>query len=325
MNATRDPRLARIGWLLCIGLSGAVVFGACGDENAEVAGTEAAGGTGGNNAGGANTGGAVGGDGSVGGTSGQYSSGNGAVPTEIVECAGRVYACGDLEDNDMDGLIDSQDPDCLGPCDDTEDHYHPQLPGWSGDSCRTDCFWDTGNGPGNDDCYWDHRCDPLSVAPSFNPEGEACEYDDDHDIPGGPSCSEAFAMQSTQCLDYCGPLVPNGCDCFGCCEAPAGSGAFVWLGSYDGNTNPTCTLADLADPTKCQPCTPVPSCQNECGECEYCLGKTELPPECFPSGGGGGPPDGQCPPEFQACGGPNQGPCPSGTYCITGCCIPAPD
>lgn len=40
--------------------------------------------------------------------------------TGTVPCPKQVYQCGDLIDNDGDGLIDAEDPDCLGPCDDTE-------------------------------------------------------------------------------------------------------------------------------------------------------------------------------------------------------------
>lgn len=318
-----DGSLSRVGLLVSALFVPAMAMGGC-DNEAEVAATEGAAGStvdGGAGGTGANSGGN-----SAGGSQGQYVSGVGGAPTEEAACAGKIYACGDLIDNDGDGLIDFQDPDCLGPCDDTEDHYHPQLPGWTGDSCRTDCFWDNGNGPGNDDCYWDHICDPLSVDPNFYPEGELCEYDPNHIIPGGPNCTDAFAMQSDQCSSYCGPLAPNGCDCFGCCELPAGSGQTVWLGSYDEDRTPTCTsLDDAGDPAKCQPCTQVPSCGNDCGECEYCLGKTELPPECFDPENPGDPPPGQCPPELEACGGPNQGPCPLGTYCITGCCVQLPD
>jgi hypothetical protein len=50
------------------------------------------------------------------------STGTGGVPppTEGAPCDRQVYQCGDLIDNDGDGLIDALDPDCLGPCDDNE-------------------------------------------------------------------------------------------------------------------------------------------------------------------------------------------------------------
>jgi hypothetical protein len=53
----------------------------------------------------------------------------------------------------------------------------PDLPGMSGAPCKLDCFWDNGNGSGNDDCYWDHECDPLEVPPNYPPEGSDCAYD----------------------------------------------------------------------------------------------------------------------------------------------------
>jgi hypothetical protein len=285
---------------------------ACDDATAEVAATQSLGGA--MAAGGAS--GGLGGGGEAGSGGGVAGSG----PTELAPCDGKIYACGDLVDNDGDELVDNRDPECLGPCDDTEDGFHPELPGWTGDSCRLDCFWDGGNGPGNDDCYWDHRCDPLEVAPDYHPEGAACEFDDNYQIPGGPDCAEALVAQSRTCEATCGPLTPNGCDCFGCCEVPPGSGDHVWLGSYDANKVPTCTFADIGDEARCQPCTPVPSCENACEPCEYCFGKTALPPECFEPGS-----DPQCPAELTPCGGPAQPACPSGSYCITGCCIALPE
>jgi hypothetical protein len=330
-----------------------LAFAACGDESNTTttstqgtgAGTGAAQGgsgaaaqggdntasSGGNNTGGNNAGGTSAGGNAAGG------QGQGLVQAL---CGNQEYECGDTDDNDGDGLIDSDDPDCLGPCDDTEDSYHPELPGWSGDACSQDCFWDTGNG--QEGCYWDHHCDPLSVSPDYHPEGQACENTDPPDnagfsIPGGgPNCVDALAgtyPSHDDCIDYCEPLTPNGCDCFGCCELPAGSGQTVWIGSYDGNT-PTCvTTADFTDPDRCQPCTQVPACVNDCDTCEICIGKPFLPPECFDpppngsggnsgtggGGGSGGSPQ-ECPPGAQACGLPGQDPCPAGSFCITGCC-----
>jgi hypothetical protein len=315
--------VAALGWLAAAACSGS-------DENTFGSATGADGGSAGS---GASTGanGGAGGAGAGGNASGGNASGGMGTGAHVeAPCAGHVYQCGDTDDNDDDGLIDSDDPDCLGPCDDTEDGYHPELPGWTGDACRLDCFWDTGNGPGNDGCHWDHHCDPLSIAPDFYPEGEQCEYQADYVIAGSPfaDCDEAFTMQTQQCTDYCAPLTPNGCDCFGCCELPAGSGEFVWLGSYDEDKNPTCTIAGVEDPALCQPCTQVPGCVNDCDTCELCLGKTFLPPECFDPGSGGGGSGGggqECPEGLQQCGLPDQPPCPSGSYCITGCCILLPE
>lgn len=300
----------------------------------------------GTNAGGSTSasGGATGGAGvgGTGGTTGTGAAGGGIppLPTETVACLNQIYECGDLVDNDSDGLVDYQDPDCLGPCDNTEDSLYPNLPGSSGQNCDLDCFWDQGQGH-DWDCYWDHQCDPnadLANNESANPQSD-CSWDSANDGPvGGESfspspytCDENFNTQPQECLDKCEPLAPNGCDCFGCCELAPDT--FVWLGSTEeGTNNGSCTLASVGSPTfleDCHPCTPVPGCFNDCGTCELCVGKTTLPPECFPSGeggagGSGGSPQ-DCPDGIRACGLPGQDPCPSKTYCITGCCVPIPE
>jgi len=163
----------------------------------------------------------------TGGAGADPYTGSGGAPTTIAECQGKVYECGDLIDNDMDGLIDSQDPDCLGPCDNTEDSYYGGIPGQNAAPCKMDCYFDQDTGSGNDDCYWSHKCDPNEQSPNYYPEpgvGSQCEYDLNAQIPGtNQGCDDLDTAQSQACLDYCGPLTPNGCDCFGCCELPAGS------------------------------------------------------------------------------------------------------
>jgi hypothetical protein len=254
----------------------------------------------------------------------------------IAECQGHVYQCGDLIDNDGDALVDYQDPDCLGPCDDTEDSYYGGIPGQAGPACFVDCYFDQDSGAGNDDCYWSHKCDPNEVAPTYYPEspaGAGCAYDEAAMIPGTPDgCAELFATQSQQCNDYCGPLTPNGCDCFGCCELPAGSGKTVWLGSDDDgiqSNGGTCDLASVDDPTKCQPCLQVAACKNDCEPCELCIGKPTLPPECGSGGAGGTGGSGtgcpECPAGVEPCGVPGcSDACPAGYYCTTGCCQQVP-
>jgi hypothetical protein len=255
------------------------------------------------------------------GTAGATSSGTGQPPpppTEPVDCQGHYYQCGDLEDNDGDGLVDYQDPDCLGACDNTEDSFFGGIPGQAGPPCTVDCYFDQDSGAGNDDCYWNHQCDPHEIAPDYYPEpwnGASCAHDDNASTPGtSGSCSELAATQSQECLDFCGPLTPNGCDCFGCCELPAGTDNWVWLGSgEEPSDGPKCTLADANDPTLCHPCMPVPACLNDCDPCELCIGKTVLPPECGPGGQ-------ECPEGVQQCGLAGQDPCPSTHYCVSGCC-----
>lgn len=244
------------------------------------------------------------------------ATGGGVAPAHVpVACEKKYYACGDGLDNDDDGLVDAADPDCLGACDDSEDALSPNLPGDPGSPCKLDCFWDGGNGSGHDGCAWDHRCDPLEVAPDFPPEGAACAYDATVEPAPGESCADAATSQAAECAELCGPLTPNGCDCFGCCELPAGSGAFVWLGRTESGV--ACGLDTLDDPTRCPPCTPVAACLNSCTACELCAGRSSPDASCPPAGA-------QCPAGAQACGRPGQPTCPSGAYCVTGCCAEAP-
>lgn len=232
-----------------------------------------------------------------------------------VTCQDHLYACGNMLDDDGDTRTDWEDPDCLGPCDNNEAGYYLMIPGGDSAPCKLDCYFDQDQGSGNDQCEWDHRCDPLE--PDWDP---ACAYADPP--PPSADCPDA---QPTACLDFCLPLVPNGCDCFGCCELPGGSGNWVFIGSVTVEGEPTCTLADREDHDRCHPCTPVEDCLNGCGPCELCLGRTELPPECFPDDPDAGtdhgtPPGDRCAPGIQPCGLPGDLPCPPDFYCITGCC-----
>lgn len=245
----------------------------------------------------------------------------------VAQCAGRTYQCGDCIDNDGDGLGDSRDPGCIGPCDNTEDVYDIAI----GDTptCLIDCYFDEDQGPGNDGCRYDQTCDPLE------PDAPRCPYN--------PSAT-CDRIDEVMCGTVCGPLVPNGCDCLGCCELPAGSGQFVYLGSEPVDGAPRCSPETVDNPDSCRPCTPVrvDGCFNECGRCELCLGRTELPPDCFPPppvdagvppGTDGGPlpdaagPDGgvplmRCPVGQQPCGLPSDPACPAtAPFCLTGCCI----
>lgn len=223
-----------------------------------------------------------------------------------------LYDCGDCLDNDSDGKADMDDPDCLGPCQNTEETFNGAIPGQNHPACEQDCYFDQDSGSGNDHCAWTHRCDPLSVAPTYGPEGQACVYPSND--PQAQTTCTALALQPDECRTLCGPLTPNGCDCFGCCSIP-GAPTPVWVGSTDDLDNATCDLAHVADPTRCRPCTQVTSCLNVCEHCELCVGKPTLPPDC-PADGGCAVPvcDGEIP-----CS-PCLPPCPYGYSCITGCC-----
>jgi hypothetical protein len=237
----------------------------------------------------------------------------------LVQCAGRVTACGDCSDNDGDGLIDNNDPECLGPCDNYEgEELLSGVGGETGEQCKADCYFDFGNGAGNDDCHWSRSCDPLE--PKIQ-----CTYNDG--LLGKKDCPDT---QSQTCDDVCVPLTPNGCDCFGCCTfpdlagmGPGGGDGYVYIGSESG-----CTFDTVTDPASCQPCTPAGSCLNTCGRCEICLGKPTIPADCFPGTGGSGGMGGaggsdggtRCPVGKQACGLMGDPLCPGGSFCLTGCC-----
>ena len=249
----------------------------------------------------------------------ELGTANGNAACEVTKCLRSIYLCGDSHDNDGDGLCDGNDPDCLGACDNTEDSYYGGIPGQNNAPCVQDCYFDQDTGSGNDDCYWSHECDGLSRLPDFPPSGdERCAYNPGlFTTPTGAGCVQLMQQQSAACRNYCMPLTPNGCDCFGCCLL---GGKYVWLGSTENNVG-SCSRDTVSDPAACHPCTPVASCLNGCADCEICVGR-ELPAaSCNPPDAGF---SGQCPTDVQPCGLKGQEPCPSGKFCITGCCIDVP-
>jgi hypothetical protein len=252
------------------------------------------------------------------------SSGNGgedaASACREARCQNHLYECGDCIDNDGDGLVDMDDPDCLGPCQNSEQSFNGNIPGQNNGNCVQDCYFDQDSGSGNDDCVWSHACDSLSVAPDYPPQGQACAYDPNTRVrPGNANdCAILEQTQSALCISVCGPLTPNGCDCFGCCHVP-GAPTPIWLGSVDAAGIASCDRAHLADPTRCRPCTQVSGCLNPCDICELCVGKATLPPEC-----GTGCASPECPAGQTPCGTPCLPACQNGTTCITGCCVPGP-
>ncbi|MFO0686409.1 MAG: hypothetical protein U0234_30375 [Sandaracinus sp.] len=257
-------------------------------------------------------------------------------------CQSHLYACGNCLDDDADGLIDAEDPDCLGPCGNNEAGFDPMIPGISLTNCSADCFYDQDGGNGNDGCTYDYRCDPLS--PDVNPGGPGGTTRCDYDAATAANTNTCPPTQPAMCHTTCGPLTPNGCDCFGCCEVTPGSGDYVFVGSVPDAGHPACSRDSLDDPQSCRPCTPVADCLNTCEHCELCFGRDTLPADCFPSPDAGVPvdafvppyPDGatpdayvppvdsgvpmRCPATRQPCGLPTDPACPAGEFCITGCC-----
>jgi hypothetical protein len=239
-------------------------------------------------------------------------------------CQGEIRECGDCIDNDGDGLIDSEDPNCLGPCDNNEAGFETKIDGSPLSPCQRDCYYDKDSGSGNDKCSWNLKCDPLEPVTTCT-----------------GSCNDTEA-QDPQCLQICEPLTPNGCDCFGCCDirtdADPEDENWVFVGSFDesqsGSKVGTCDMdaAKAGDHVACRPCTPNEECWRPCGECQLCLGKTvdDIPAHCFgdpgdPEDGGtttdGGTVDDRCRDNEQPCGLPGDDPCPQHHFCLTGCCI----
>jgi hypothetical protein len=267
------------------------LLAACNEPSLEVGYDEPAVSAGGNHSGGAGAGGS-----------------GGASACIETSCLGKTYKCGNCIDDDGDGYIDAADPECTGPCDNSEDSFFGDIPGQSGGGCRRDCYFDQDSGSGNDRCDWSYTCDRLSVEPSYPPSGEAaCVYEET------AACATMRQEQPEACLAMCLPLTPNGCDCFGCCELPARSGKFVFLGTQRNGVG-TCDIEHVDDPSACAPCTQVPSCLNRCEDCEICAGTTTVGPRCTGTTAlcSVGTP---CGPGFT---------CPGTAYCITGCCIDVP-
>lgn len=248
------------------------------------------------------------------------SGGTGGVPP-VTGCDVANPQCSDGIDNDGDGLVDSADPECVGPCDNDERSFATGIPGDNKDACKQDCFFDGNSGQGDDGCEWNLKCDPKSPG-----AGSGCPYDDK---------AKCKAEQSEQCIKTCRSRTPNGCDCFGCCTVAVGAmtKSVLLLSS--------CTAANFGDPTKCPECTPNPSCINTCEKCEVCIGKPAPDPSCptarppgsdagAGTGGSSGSDAGsitpapQCDPGLVSCGPGGQVPvtgCATGTFCITGCCV----
>lgn len=259
-------------------------------------------------------------------------------------CNGTVYQCSDGKDNDNDGLDDSLDPECMGPCDNDEASFATGVPGDNVDACKQDCFFDGNSGQGNDGCEWNLKCDSKSPGANLT---KSCPYDANY-----KNCP---TTQSQLCLDTCQGYTPNGCDCFGCCQVYVKESnqlvaKTIYLGSGAG-----CTATNWQ---ACAACTQQTSCINDCGECELCLGKgiEDLPSKCFTTtsdggtdsgttdggttdggktdsgtdGGTDGATDGSTTdsgtPKLPTCslGLPacvTTADCSSGRWCLTGCCI----
>ena len=186
--------------------------------------------------------------------------GDAAVVTTVALCNGVPCQCSDGIDNDGDGTIDGFDAECTGPYDNDESSFATGIPGDNMDPKWQDCFFDGNSGAGDDGCKYSTDCYTGAK------------------LPTDPAC-----QVTQQCIDFCQPMTPNGCDCFGCCTVKDADGK-----DWSIVLTADCNDSDLS---ACIQCTPnFDTCGNTCGECELCPGKTlaDLPSSCFPPSGTGG-------------------------------------
>jgi hypothetical protein len=236
------------------------------------------------------------------GNTGNTGSGSGPVfnPDGSADCDGVACQCSNGIDDDGDGEADGFDIECQGPGDNDEGSFATGIPGDNRDGSWLDCFFDGNSGAGDDGCKYKPEC-----------------------LTGDLDADDPDCQVSEQCIEFCGARTPNGCDCFGCCTI-----------EYEGEsidilTTTGCSAEELDDEGKCPRCTKTSVCENTCGTCELCPGKTveDLPEECEgdpPDGTAGAPSD---PPPVYTC---DNGTvcetfddCPSSYYCSLGCCLPS--
>jgi hypothetical protein len=283
-----------------VAIAGIAFLAACSSSTNDAAGA--------NGLGGAAQGGSSASTG-VGGTSSSGMGGLGGEQTlmgvagTVVQtyCAGGGCACSDGKDNDGDGLIDGFDPECTGPLDNDEGSFATGIPGDNQDPKWQDCFFDGNSGGGDDGCRYATGC-----------------------LTGDLPQTDKDCVLSQHCIDFCKRLIPNGCDCFGCCTVATGTG------NVDILIGTSCSLEKIGDATACPVCKKSDSCNNTCATCELCPGKTvaDLPASCAapPPPTDAGIPVGPPPPSYtcdtghQVCSATIA--CPSGEYCSLGCCLP---
>jgi len=182
--------------------------------------------------------------------------------------AGPAPQCSNGIDDDGDGLIDHQDHDCTGDRDDDERTLG--LGNAPEDPCNVGCRFDRLSGA-DDPCLFPGEC----IANNLNCRLDAA-------VP-----SRECKAASDACRAHCLPLVPENCDCTGCC-----------LIKYDGRNymvrlNDGCSVVNISsDVVHCQACSMDPSCSR------YMPPPFECPTKCDP-----------------------MTPCPAGQYCLTGCCL----
>jgi hypothetical protein len=235
----------------------------------------------------------LGGDGGTGGGAGDAGE---ADATTGGVCSPGKSQCNNCVDDDGDGLVDGYDAECTGAEDDDEGSFATNIPGDNRDEKHQDCFFD---GDSGGSCQVDTCC---LYADGACPIG---------DTPVDCAFSQA-------CVDECLPLVPAGCDCFGCCTICNDVDCFDVLANTA--VTPDCsaeTIGTAACPTcqKFEGCTAAP-CDASDTDCILCPGQD---PADLPAGCGGA---NACPGDQTACT-PGGSECTDAQYCQGGCCVAA--
>ncbi len=81
-----------------------------------------------------------------------------SVPEELMLCGDRPCECANGVDDDGDGAADGFDLECIGPLDDDEGSFATGIPGDNSDPKWQDCFFDGDSGAGNDGCRYPTEC-----------------------------------------------------------------------------------------------------------------------------------------------------------------------
>ncbi|MBI3178076.1 MAG: hypothetical protein HYZ27_00345 [Deltaproteobacteria bacterium] len=240
-----------------------------------------------------------------------------------VNSPSRPCQCEDGIDNDNDGLTDAEDPQCFGPQDDLEDSYATGIPGDNnGQNAPTECPFDGNSGIGND-----AAC--CGLLPNGCDKVACCEWDVNGNGTGEHVGQYGDCGPAPQCGDDAS-YPEHGCACSG----DGDCGSYFCVRDNDTGAGFCST---------CVPCAPDPACYNPCTCGETCFaGFSQPASECT---SGGGCPAGvtQCTDDTQCDTTNNErcssgccyqvcdigvqpcqftSECPSGHFCITGCCTP---
>jgi hypothetical protein len=206
-------------------------------------------------------------------------------------------ACGNCIDDDLDGLIDGQDPQCQGPEDRLEDSFATGIPGDNQDPKKQECFFD-----GNSGQCQVHTCCLLSDCPD-----DLLPFDRDQD------CDNLDAP----CLSDCLPSTPVGCDCYGCCTVcnpETDDCADILLQGAPDECDPgdigTATMSECLSCVKVEDCNGG-ECDGSPDDCILCPGQSgdDLPDTCEAN---------ECPEGQTVC--QTSDDCDGLDYCSNGCC-----